>query len=69
VSNCIIFAVWRVIRRGGYIVVRKSRWGWWPHVLWSPDLKTFEEYQPIQPNHHLVVPPPIYRGVVKTFIP
>ena len=65
-SNCIIFALHRWITRGGYVVVRKSHHGWWPHAMWTPDLKTFEEYQTRVPNHHLLIPPPLYRGVVLT---
>jgi hypothetical protein len=64
-SNCIIFALLRWFRRGGYLIVRKSRHGWWPHALWSSDLCTFEEYQPRVPNHHLLIPPPLYDGIVR----
>ena len=39
-SNCIIFAVKLYARRRrkgehGYIVVRKSHWGWFPHMLYA----------------------------------
>lgn len=68
-SNCILFALARWWKFGGYVIVRKSHHGWWPHVLWSLDLKTFEEYQPEKPNHHLLIPPPLYRGVVKVHNP
>lgn len=63
--NCLLFAVAMWWRHGGFVIVRKSHYGWWPHFLWSADLITFLEYTPAQPNHHLLIPPPWYRGVVK----
>jgi hypothetical protein len=69
VSNCIIWAFCRFFTRGGYVLCRKSHYGWWPHFLWSPDLKTFYDYQPEVPNHHLLIPPPLYRGVVRKTSP
>jgi hypothetical protein len=53
------------LKDGGYVIVRKSHYGWWPHFLWSRDLRSFEEYSPAMPNHHLLIPPPLYRGVIK----
>jgi hypothetical protein len=47
------------------MIVRRSTHGWWPHFLYSADLITFEEYTPAKPNHHLILPPPFYRGIVK----
>lgn len=32
-SNCFIYAIQQWKRSGGYIVIRKSRFGWWPHFL------------------------------------
>jgi hypothetical protein len=69
VSNCLIWAFRRFFIRGGYVIFRKSHYGWWPHFLWSPDLKTFYDYQPKAPNHHLLIPPPLYRGVVRKTSP
>ena len=64
-SNCFFYAVGRWWREGGYFVVRRSHFGWWPHFLWSPDLVTFYQYGPAVPNHHLRCPPPIFHGVVR----
>lgn len=49
-SNCLIFAVWRWATRGGYLVLRRSHHGWWPHVIWCEDLRdaTIEHYVPRQ---------------------
>lgn len=46
-SNCFVFAAWLWITRGGYFAVRKSRHiaGW--HWLWSPDLKRWLHYEPL----------------------
>jgi hypothetical protein len=63
-SNCLIFALQRWVSRGGYLVVRKSRWGPFPHFLWSPDLKRVEQYVPAEPNIR-VIPPLIFKGYVK----
>ena len=64
--NCLLFVFWRLYWRRGYLIGRKSHHGWWPHFLWSQDLKTFEEYTPAKPNHHLLIPPPLYHGVIRT---
>jgi hypothetical protein len=63
-SNCIIFALRRCFRLGGYIVLRKSNYGWWPHMIWTKDLATFEEFTP--PEHHQAAfPPLLFNGIVK----
>lgn len=63
-SNCLIWALVRWWRHGGYIVVRRSYWGPFPHFLWSRDLKRFWSYQPVSPRHKKF-PPPFFRGEVK----
>ena len=37
-SNCLIFAFRLWLTGGGYLLVRKSRAGWFPHFLWCADL-------------------------------
>jgi hypothetical protein len=37
-TNCIIFAVSMWIKHGGYILIRKSDYGWYPHFLWAKDV-------------------------------
>jgi len=46
-SNCWFFAFHRWWTRGGYIVAHQSKYGWWPHVWWSADLETFEDFVPL----------------------
>lgn len=63
-SNCIIFALQRWFSLGGYIVLRKSNYGWWPHMIWTKDLATFEEFTP--PVHQArAFPPLVFNGIVK----
>lgn len=33
ISNCLIYALMKYCREGGYILIRKSDLGWWPHFL------------------------------------
>lgn len=48
ISNCFFFAVGKYLKHGGYIVIRHSDYGWWPHFLWSSDLVTFEQFHPVK---------------------
>jgi len=68
-ANCLIFAVARYWAQGGYLVLRRSRFGWWPHVLWSADLVTFEEFVPtrVEMLRRRKLPPVVFQGRVKTW--
>ncbi len=67
-SNCLFYAVKQLYsNKGGYLIIRKSHYGWWPHFLYSKDLEEFEEYTPIKPNHHLWFPPPLFKGYVRKY--
>lgn len=63
-SNCVIFALAKWFRHGGYIIARKSRYGWWPHVMWAATLDGVEvqHYLPDDPKHGMWIPPPVFRG-------
>jgi len=37
-SNCLIFALRRFYAEGGYIIVRRSHFGWWWHFSWTRSL-------------------------------
>jgi hypothetical protein len=67
VGNCLLFAPGRWFCFGGQVQARKSDFGWWPHFLWTLDGTTFEEYIPPVPNGRLLLPPPLYSGVIRTF--
>jgi len=64
-GNCIAFALRRFRDRGGYLVARKSHWGWWWHVLWSADLIHFQEFVPVVPSHKQSWPPLWFEGYVR----
>lgn len=63
-SNCLFFAValfWRR-RWKGYLVIRKSRWGGFPHFLYLEG-KHIISYKPVDPTKHKC-PPPLFVGRV-----
>lgn len=39
VGNCLPFALYRWFTRGGYLVIRRSHFGYWPHFIWCSDLR------------------------------
>lgn len=54
VSNCLIVALALWWRRGGYVIVRKSRTTWIPHFMWARSIEGVEivEYKPVRPVRH-----------------
>lgn len=53
-SNCLIFALWLWFQNGtgtSYLIIRKSRHTWLPHVMWSPSIEQtyVVEYKPVDP--------------------
>jgi hypothetical protein len=64
-SNCLIFALKHWWEKGGYLIIRKSHYGWWPHFLWSADLKTFEQFTPLRKAQRHLFPPLIFVGYVE----
>jgi hypothetical protein len=63
-SNCLIYALTQWCRYGGYVAMRTSHWGWFPHFLWSPDLVKWWAYVPLKPARHWC-PPLLFRGQVE----
>jgi hypothetical protein len=67
-GNCLLFVVGRYLKRGGYIVIHRSDYGWWPHAVWSGDLKTFEQFHPVKHRRWYArilrwhLPPPLFDG-------
>jgi hypothetical protein len=63
-SNCLIFALGRFVTRGGYILARRSRWGWWPHFLWASSLHPLrlEHFSPVQGGRPRLLPPLLFKG-------
>ncbi len=67
-SNCWLWAFSTCFRKGGFLIFSKSEWGWWPHVMWSPDMMSCYQFAP---GAHVrlrgrLFPPFIFRGYVKT---
>jgi hypothetical protein len=67
-SNCLIFALRRVWRSGGYLILRRSSYGWWPHVIWSPDLVRFEEFTTAD-KFSRWCPPILFPGFIQSWVP
>jgi len=66
-SNCLVWALrhWRY-RRGDYLLIRKSRWGWWPHFLLSrtaPD--DCISFVPKAKHRRRRLPPLLFHGRIK----
>lgn len=68
-TNCLLWALAQWHRRGGYVVFRRSDYGWWPHLLWSQDLKIFEDFSPFKAKRRRALPPIIFTGDERTFTP
>lgn len=68
-SNCIIWAFLMSLRfPGSYVLLRKSRYGWFPHAMWSEDGDIWFEYIPKNEkkyNRKWWQIPLIFRGNVK----
>mgnify|MGYP007122342835 CR=1 FL=1 len=72
-SNCFFFALALYYRRKlsgrhGYIISRRSHWGWFPHFMYARYRldKTIQMvgYIPKNPRHKRL-PPPIFHGKIK----
>lgn len=67
-SNCLIFALGKFFKEGRYLVIRKSRYGWWPHFIWCKDLKDaeIEHYVPLERKpEKAAIDKIIFRGYIK----
>lgn len=64
-SNCLVYVLRQWWRHGGYVVCYRSHFGWWPHFLWSADLKQFYEFMPTAPKRRRVFPPLWFLGNIR----
>lgn len=65
-GNCVFYALTRWRRNGGYLVVRKSRFGPFPHMFWMqalPDDAVVRNFVPLEPSDRKK-PPPYFLGRV-----
>lgn len=55
-GNCLFFALNRWFKNGGYLVIRKSRHGFFPHFIWCKDLKDaeIEHFVPTDPKNVVI---------------
>ena len=67
-GNCWWFAFRQWWRHGGYVVLEQSKYGWWPHMLWSANLVTFLEFHPSARKRRRVIPPIWFRGAVRVVL-
>lgn len=67
-SNCLFFALSRFLKRGGYLLIRRSRWGWWPHFLWAESLDPprIEHFSPLGGGRPRLFPPVVFKGQILT---
>lgn len=65
-SNCLIYAGWRWLWRGGYLVMRRSRSGPFPHVMWAPQIPADLPVEQLVPHQRRdrILPPPLFHGRV-----
>lgn len=68
-TNCLFWALALYLRRKrvGYVLVRRSRWGRFPHFLYGEVRRgrwRIVSYVPVQPRHK-ECPPPVFAGRVK----
>lgn len=63
-SNCLIYALRKWAKEGGYLLVRKSHFGWWPHFLHKDNAGVVTHFSPDNPRRH-ALPPLLFRGEMK----
>ncbi len=49
-SNCLIFAVWRTIRRGGVLILQRSHAGPYLHAMWAERLPSNLKVEHFSPD-------------------
>lgn len=65
-SNCLIFAVWRTIRRGGVLILQRSHAGPYLHAMWAEKLPSHllvEHFSPVDKSDGLHLQP-LFSGYV-----
>lgn len=65
-NNCYLWARWQLFCRGGYLISTQSKFGWWTHHYWTPDLVLFYEWVPEGRKRRRLWPPLLFRGYVAT---
>lgn len=63
-GNCLCWALAKWRKHGGYLVIRRSRYGWFPHFLHMDREGNIESFVPDDPKRKKL-PPPVFKGSVK----
>lgn len=63
-SNCLIYAFRKFFKEGGYVLLRKSHYGWWPHFLHMNVGGLITHFSPEAPRKRFL-PPLIFKGTPK----
>lgn len=65
-SNCLFYALNKWYHEGGYLLVRKSFFGWWPHFLHMSLDGEITHFSPIGPKRKRILPPLLFKGRILT---
>jgi hypothetical protein len=66
--RCLTYSLKQLWQHGGYLIIRKSRVGWWPHFLWHPGPLCEDcNCSSVVPDRYrkLIIPPLWFKGKVK----
>ena len=68
-SNCLFFVIAKWWKHGGYIIIRRSKQGPYPHFIWCKDLKNaeIEHYTPeVHKSQRTFKHKFLFKGVIRT---
>lgn len=64
-TNCLFYAFGLWLRHGGYLLMRRSHFGPFPHFIWMAELPSFwpaRQWVPDAPEHCCCPPVDFYRN-------
>lgn len=64
-GNCWLYAFFKRLREGGWLMARKSLFGWWPHYAHMSKDGHITEFTPIAAKRKRLLPPLIFKGEIK----
>ena len=69
-SNCLIFAIWRTVRRGGVLILQRSHAGPYLHAMWAKNLPADLDVEHFVPKRKArwVRLIPLFSGSVKNTV-
>jgi hypothetical protein len=63
-SNCLIYALRKWWREGGYILIRWSTYYPGPHFLHMSRAGEITSFVPVDDKRRRLIPPPLFRGKI-----